>query len=105
MNGIGHRLKTERKRLGLTQEAFGKIGGVEPNAQGKYESGQRYPQTGYLAAVAAIGVDVVLVITDAPSKIFTNRLTQPELTVLQSLRSLNVEDREAIRRITTSLAG
>ncbi|CAI3807471.1 hypothetical protein GLGCALEP_04503 [Pseudomonas sp. MM221] len=55
MNGIGPRLREERERLGMTQRVFGDIGGVEPNAQGKYESGERTPRVDYLAALAARG--------------------------------------------------
>lgn len=55
MNGIGPRLREERERLGMTQRVFGDIGGVEPNAQGKYESGGRTPRLDYLAALAAKG--------------------------------------------------
>lgn len=55
MIGIGSRLREERERLKLTQRAFGEFGGVEPNAQGKYESGERAPKADYLAAVAAQG--------------------------------------------------
>lgn len=55
MNGIGPRLREERERLGMTQRVFGDIGGVEPNAQGKYESGERTPRIDYLAALAVRG--------------------------------------------------
>ncbi|VCU67782.1 putative transcriptional regulator [Pseudomonas synxantha] len=44
MSGIGSRLRQERERLGLPQKVFGEIGGVEANAQGKYENGGRAPQ-------------------------------------------------------------
>ncbi|MCE1777213.1 helix-turn-helix transcriptional regulator, partial [Enterobacter hormaechei] len=63
MNGFGPRLREERERLGLTQRVFGDIGGVEPNAQGKYESGERTPRMDYLAAVAAKGVDALYVLS------------------------------------------
>ncbi|MEX5623959.1 helix-turn-helix transcriptional regulator, partial [Pseudomonas syringae] len=61
MNGIGPRLREERERLGMTQRVFGDIGGVEPNAQGKYESGERTPRVDYLAALAVRGVDALYV--------------------------------------------
>ena len=44
MSGIGLRLRQERERLGLSQKIFGEIGGVEANAQGKYENGDRAPK-------------------------------------------------------------
>ncbi len=67
MNGIGKRLKQERKRLKLTQSALGAIGGVEANAQGHYESGQRLPRADYLFRVAAAGVDINRVVTGIES--------------------------------------
>jgi transcriptional regulator with XRE-family HTH domain len=71
MNGIGKRLRQERKRLKLTQSALGAIGGVEANAQGHYESGQRLPRADYLFKIAAAGVDITRVITgvDAAARV------------------------------------
>ncbi|WP_268800557.1 helix-turn-helix domain-containing protein [Pseudomonas huanghezhanensis] len=63
MNDIGKRLKQERKRLNLTQGQMGAIGGVEVNAQGHYESGQRIPRADYLFRIAAVGVDINHVVT------------------------------------------
>lgn len=60
---IASRLKKERIRLELTQAAFAAAGGVEINAQGKYESGARSPRADYLAGIALIGADVAFVIT------------------------------------------
>jgi transcriptional regulator with XRE-family HTH domain len=63
MNGIGQRLIQERKRLGLTQASIAKIGGVKANAQSHYESGERSPRAGYLAAISVVGVDINYVVT------------------------------------------
>ena len=63
MEGMGLRLKLERKRLGLSQRDLGVIGGVEANAQGHYESGQRLPRADYLFKIAAAGVDINRVVT------------------------------------------
>lgn len=81
MNGIGKRLKQERKRLNLTQSALGAIGGVEANAQGHYESGQRLPRADYLFRVAAAGVDINRVVTGVDS---SNRTQGPALTALMA---------------------
>lgn len=59
----GERLKAERKRIGLSQEAFGGACGVKKNAQNSYEAGKRAPDMAYLAAAARLGVDVMFVIT------------------------------------------
>jgi transcriptional regulator with XRE-family HTH domain len=104
MNGIGIRLREERDRLGLSQKAFGEIGGVEPNAQGKYEGGHRAPKADYLAAVARSGVDVLYVLTGTRTPVQLDRLSQVEEWVLGSYRSLEKEDQDAIRRLTTTLA-
>lgn len=67
MENLGLRLKQERKRLGLSQQSFGKIGGVEPNAQGKYESGERSPRADYLQKITAAGVDTQYVLNGIAS--------------------------------------
>lgn len=61
--GIGARLKSERLRLGLTQAMLGAAGGVEVNAQGRYEAGARIPRADYLASIAKVGIDVLYVVT------------------------------------------
>ncbi|MDO8065645.1 helix-turn-helix domain-containing protein [Janthinobacterium sp. SUN206] len=57
------RLKEERKRLGLNQDEFAALGGVKKGAQFNYENGSRTPDSDYLAAVAAAGVDVLYLLT------------------------------------------
>jgi transcriptional regulator with XRE-family HTH domain len=58
MGDFSSRLREERKRLGLSQEALAELGGVKLNAQSNYETGKRAPDSDYLARVAAHGVDV-----------------------------------------------
>lgn len=60
---IGARLREERERLGYSQEAFGAVGGVLKRAQIHYEKAERNPDAAYLAAIAAIGADVLYVLT------------------------------------------
>jgi transcriptional regulator with XRE-family HTH domain len=60
---IGNRLRSERERLGLNQEDFAERGQVRRNTQSNYEKGDRSPDANYLAAIAAMGVDVQYVIT------------------------------------------
>jgi transcriptional regulator with XRE-family HTH domain len=79
MNGIGKRLRQERKRLKLTQSALGAIGGVEANAQGHYESGQRLPRADYLFKIAAAGVDISRVVTGIDSG---SRMQMPMMPTL-----------------------
>lgn len=58
MGDFSSRLREERKRLGLSQEALAELGGVKLNAQSNYETGKRAPDADYLTRVAAHGVDV-----------------------------------------------
>ncbi|WP_164276534.1 helix-turn-helix transcriptional regulator [Stenotrophomonas sp. B1-1] len=60
---IHERLKSERKRLGFTQEDFAALGGVNRTAQGRYEKGLSSPGLEYMEALARVGVDVQFVIT------------------------------------------
>lgn len=105
MKGIGLRLREERERLGLTQRAFGDIGGVEPNAQGKYESGERTPRADYLAAVAASGVDALYVLSGVPTPATLDDLRPGENHLLDCYRRLQVADQQAVRHLLESLAG
>jgi len=104
MNGIGPRLREERERLGMTQRVFGDIGGVEPNAQGKYESGERTPRVDYLAAVAARGVDALYVLNGVRTPVPLHGLSAQESDVLNALRRVAEADRTAIYHLLKRLS-
>lgn len=61
---IGSRLREERERLGLNQEAFAQItpSGTR-QSQSNYEKGARSPDAEYLAAISGAGADVLYIIT------------------------------------------
>ena len=103
-NGIGLRLKQERLRLGLSQRAFGEVGGVEVNSQGKYESGKRLPKSDYLAAVAVLGVDLLYVLTGQSASVIT-ALSNCESVVLGNYRALPKEDQATISRVILTISG
>lgn len=63
MDSIGERLREERERLGFNQTAFGAIGGVQKQAQLKYEKGERFPDASFLEAVSKVGADVQYIVT------------------------------------------
>lgn len=67
MSSIGERLREERERLGFSQTALGAIGGVQKQAQLKYEKGERFPDATYLDAAAKVGADVQYIITGVRS--------------------------------------
>lgn len=63
MNTSGDRLRGERIKLGLSQEAFAARGGVKKLAQINYEQGRRQPDAEYLRRIAEIGADVAYILT------------------------------------------
>ncbi|MDF0733643.1 helix-turn-helix transcriptional regulator [Pseudomonas entomophila] len=105
MKGFGPRLREERERLGLTQRVFGDIGGVEPNAQGKYESGERTPRIDYLASLAAKGVDALYVISGLRTPAPLESLSAEEGHLLGALRRLTSADQAAVWHLISRLAG
>ena len=105
MNGLGLRLREERERLGMTQRVFGDIGGVEPNAQGKYESGERTPRVDYLAALAARGVDALYVLSGVRTPALLSSLTPDETSVLGAFRRLSAADQAAFSHLLVRLVG
>jgi transcriptional regulator with XRE-family HTH domain len=67
LGAVGERLKEERLRLGMKQLEFAAAGGVGKNAQINYESGERQPDSHYLQAIAAVGVDCQYILTGVRS--------------------------------------
>lgn len=104
MTGIGPRLREERERLQLTQREFGQVGGVEPNAQGKYENGERSPRADYLAAISTIGVDVLYVVLGQKTPLAEHALSGGEEKVLETYRTLPTSGQAALSSLANSLA-
>lgn len=52
------RLRLERERLGMSQEAFGMLGGVAKSSQWMYEQGRHWPTAEYLESLRQHRVDV-----------------------------------------------
>lgn len=68
LEGVSGRLQSERKRIGLSQEIFGKELGVSKRTQAGYEGGTNSPDAVYLIAAKELGVDVGFVLFGAPSE-------------------------------------
>lgn len=58
LQGIGSRLKSERERLGLSQEQLGALAGTKRMTPCRYELGSHLPTLGFLAAIEPAGIDV-----------------------------------------------
>jgi transcriptional regulator with XRE-family HTH domain len=104
MNHLGSRLKEERKTLGLSQQEFAAIGGVEANAQGKYESGERTPRSDYLAALGVKGVDVLYLLSGRRTPLRIDSLSEAERNVIIHYRALTDQDQDAISQLALSLS-
>ena len=63
MVSIGERLRAERERLGLSQASFAALGGQGMRSQGRYESGERFPDAEYLSQISEAGVDLMYILT------------------------------------------
>jgi transcriptional regulator with XRE-family HTH domain len=93
MATIFERLKEERLRLDLNQTEFGELGGVQKDAQLKYESGKRKPDTEYLSAIAAAGADVQYIVTGIRS---SAALTPDEEMLLSGYRALDARGKAGV---------
>lgn len=104
MVGSGDRLREERVALGLKQEEFAQLGGVNRNTQGSYEKGDRNPDTAYLTAVASAGVDIFYVITGERNAQSAGSLVPAEKQLLDQYRMIPEADKQAIHRIIGAMA-
>lgn len=100
---IGARLREERKRLRMTQADFAQVAGLSRVTQRYYENDERSPDAEYLAAVAAIGVDVQYVITGQRSGLAAS-LASDEAALLDNYRHSSDEGRASMRTVSSALA-
>ncbi|MBC3954103.1 MULTISPECIES: helix-turn-helix domain-containing protein [Pseudomonas] len=103
MNDFGARLKEERQTMGLSQQRFAAIGGVEANAQGKYENGQRMPRSNYLVALSERGVDVHYLLSGSRLPVCMDSLSVVERDIILQFRLLSDMAQNAIRQLALSL--
>lgn len=106
MNNFGSRLREERERLGYNQSDFGEVGGVKKLAQFNYEKGERVPDAMYLSAIAAIGADVLYILTgqrtgETPP---APPLSQREKALLGNYRGSDDKGRRAVEATASALA-
>lgn len=101
---LGDRLRSERVRLGFSQEQLASLGGVRANAQGQYEHNKRIPRADYLTQLSALGMDVRYILLGASTTDGTQYLPPDEAIFIQSLGVLSADDSRAIRRVVTTMA-
>ncbi len=100
MNTFGTRLRSERKRLGYTQDQFSDACAISKSSQLNYERDSRIPDAGYLRQAAALGVDVLFVITEQHA---TASLSQDEAQLLRHYRSQTSRNKLAVQYLLASM--
>lgn len=105
VNGFGVRmsiflrLREERERLGLTQEAFGAAGGVLKRAVINYEKGERFPDASFMAGIAAAGADVQYIVTGKRASADVAGLTPDEAQLLAIYKQADPDARQALQSV------
>lgn len=79
---ISERIKSERKRLGYNQTEFAEIAHATRGTASNWETGTGSPDAQALAALAAVGLDVLYVVTGQRSFEPPPRLSSEEETML-----------------------
>ncbi len=103
----GLRLKEERKRLRLIQVKAAELVGVRENAYINYEKPEddpkrREPNLAQLAALAAVGVDALYVVTGQRSSL--SALPDLEQEVVGLLRQIAPDQREGFMLLARTYA-
>ena len=93
MDTFGQRLKSERKRLGMTQPEFALVGKVEKGTQINYEQDKRFPSADYLIAIASVGVDTQYVLHGTAA---SSALTDDENELLVGYRKLDLRGKARV---------
>lgn len=83
---------------------MGAIGGIETNAQSKYEKGEREPRSGYLTALKLLGVDVQYLLTGERVTLCYGALTSAEFVLIAEFRRLRESDQVLLTQLAASLA-
>lgn len=112
---LSERLKEERKRLSRSQDEMAAAGGVAKRTYCNYESGEREPSSGFLAAIAAAGVDLQYVLLGMRSpkeplragitlhEVTEAVLTPDEAALLDNYRHAPPEGKAALKAVCTAL--
>lgn len=101
---FGERLKEERVRLEFTQAGLAEKSGLSREMLGKYERGLAEPGASVLAALAAVGVDSLYLLSGQRTPQAAASLSLEESALLDNYQHADEEGRAAARRVLSSLA-
>lgn len=110
---LGNRLREERDRVGMTQPVFAEAVGAKKRTLIDWEKGVSSPTATQLEALAAIGVDVLYVLTGRRAPAVNGlavsepgpvgHLTLPELGLIKGWRQLDAKGRQAVLAMIEAL--
>jgi len=101
---IGSRLREERERLGLSQEALAATLAISRRTQAAWEQGAQYPNAEALSRASAAGVDVLYVVTNQRSIPVESTLSDGERALLADYKRADDDGKAAARKVLASLA-
>ncbi|WP_407714192.1 helix-turn-helix transcriptional regulator [Comamonas testosteroni] len=93
---IGERLRDERLRIDMQQIDFADSCGVSRRTLSSWENGEATPNAAALAVMAAIGVDVLYVVTGQRANASESTLAPAERELLQAWRNGSPDGRNAL---------
>lgn len=110
---LGNRLREERDRIGMTQPVFAEAAGAKKRTLIDWEKGVSSPTATQLEALAAIGVDVLYVLTGRRAPAGNGyataepgpagNLSLAELGLITSWRQLDAKGRQAVLAMMEAL--
>lgn len=101
---MGERLKEERQRIGVNQTVMAEKCGVTKNTQLAYEKGDRSPDTSYLASSAALGLDVLYVVTGERKPRLVESLNSETAAFIELYQRVSQADRQVLLRMASAFA-
>lgn len=101
---IGNRLQEERKRLGLNQDVFAAHIGVAKRTLAGYEGGAGDVGALVLAHAAALGIDVLYVVTGQRTPEVASSFNGDEIDLVEHYRQLPEGDRQHTHKMVSALA-
>lgn len=96
---IGERLRDERLRIDMQQIDFADSCGVSRRTLSSWENGEATPNAAALAVMAALGVDVLHVVTGQRANASESTLAPAERDLLQAWRNSTSEGRIALEAV------
>ena len=101
---VGARIKEERERLGLSQDALGQLAGSSRRSVINWESDTTAPGVEALALMAQGGVDVLFVVTGARASTSSGTLSQDEVALVSDYRKTSSAHQRTLRDVGSVFA-